>query len=278
VKQHRVSFHFDDRSAIPLKDLEARGMKFEEIKLPDRTLVIPKVARCRFLICPAWEILALLSGSKSQVRRPVKPQPRDVLAPWPNDASCICWEDFLANPAYFISCGYCPFGAPGDLLIVRETFCLQCDIDGDPPPFDDGRPIKVHRAESEEYYWNWLQPHYKATDPEPELSCDWRKCDNDDPHGHWRSPATMPRWASRITLEVVEVLAPQRVRGMDGSQCIEEGIVPPWGDKPLLGSNKTAEDTPRGMFAQLWDSRYARRGFPWDTAWCWRAKVKMVKP
>jgi len=249
--------------------------------------------KTRFLICPAWEIQAFLEGRKSQIRRPMKPQPIGSTLGW--DFSVEAGEVWMFHgwPCRMDESRgrnkrdageltpvklRCPFGAPGDRLIVRETFCLQCDIDGDPPPFDDGRPIEVHRAESEEYYWNWLQPHYKATDPEPELSCDWRKCDNDDPHGHWRSPATMPRWASRITLEVVEVLAPQRVRGMDGSQCIEEGIVPPWGDKPLLGSNKTAEDTPRGMFAQLWDSRYARRGFPWDTAWCWRAKVKMVKP
>ena len=78
-------------------------------------------------------VLAILDGRKTQTRRPLKPQPDSVHdgAPYWN-----VWKRGNLAPLK------CPFGQVGDRLWVRETFCLEHQVeDGQPPPFDDGRPM-----------------------------------------------------------------------------------------------------------------------------------------
>ena len=157
----------------------------------------------RRIILDADSVRAVLKGRKVQVRRPVSPG-------WIS-ADCIGFTELspgrwrqqfehggkIWNKAWS---NKCPYGKTGDHLWAAEAFTLQCDVDGDPPPFRDGRPVKLDDV------GGWLQPHYKATDPEPALSCERLNCrEADDPHCHWKSPRVMPRWASRITLEITDV-------------------------------------------------------------------------
>lgn len=120
----------------------------------------------------------------------------------------------------------------GDRLWVRETFATESNqnIDSEesyPPPFNDGRPI--NRVSSE--YWGdyWQQAHYKATDPPPDLSCESDKCrtcggDNALDYGpHWKPSIHMPRWASRITLEVT-ALWEEHLDDISIEGMIDEGI------------------------------------------------------
>jgi hypothetical protein len=107
----------------------------------------------------------------------------------------------------------CPLGTVGEQRYCRETYAIEsdyCDGGPYPPPYDD-RPIKkiVDGA-------FWEMAHYKATDPTPHLSydsydaCQSGGCVKNDHCCHWKSPVTMPAWASRLTIEITAVSVEQR--------------------------------------------------------------------
>ena len=82
----------------------------------------------------------------------------------------------------------CPYGKPGDLLWVRETW--------HDASFDDG-------------YGSIQQSIiYRATDEYP---------------GPWRPSIFMPRWASRLTLKIANVRV-ERLQEISVEDCIAEGI------------------------------------------------------
>jgi hypothetical protein len=176
-----------------------------------------------------WEVRAFLAGQKTQIRRPVKlPSFDRVTHIVLSEGAVDLWDakdDRGATPAARMVWHsiLCPFGVPGDRLWVRETFQLETNQgfgDDYEPPFRDGRPIEWwDGGEGERYWW---QPHYRATDPEPELCCERNDCSNEDPHGHWTSSTQMPRWASRLTLEVTDVRV-QRLAEISKADAIAEG-------------------------------------------------------
>lgn len=159
----------------------------------------------------------------------------------------------------------CPYGVPGDRLWIRETFALQSNVEDDLPPFADGRPVKHFDGEDES---GWLQPHYRATDPMPEPGCpedERHNCGSEDICASpWKPSIFMPRWASRITLEVTEVRV-QRVQEISKADCIAEGM-------------EGLDDVHAGWhqnYAQLWDSINLKRGFGWDAnPWVWCVTFK----
>lgn len=70
----------------------------------------------------------------------------------------------------------------------------------------------------------------------------------------WRSSLFMPRWTSRLTLEVVSVRA-ERVQDISEEDAKAEGV----GDGDQCGMLRYQE-----YFRLLWDSINAKRGFGWD--------------
>lgn len=166
----------------------------------------------------------------------------------------------------------CPYGVRSDRVWVRETFVVESNRDtGNPhyvPPFTDGRPVR--RQHDEDWGDWWEQPHYAATDPKPDLVND-----NDQLLG-WKPSIHMPRWASRLTLEITEVRV-ERVQSITANDCIAEGI-PSRGidrDGPCIASALVyIED-----YKNLWDSLNAKRGFGWDiNPWVWVLAFKKVTP
>lgn len=85
----------------------------------------------------------------------------------------------------------------------------------------------------------------------------------------------MPRWASRITLEITEVRV-QRLQDINLMDAIAEGCgyVP-----PILPDVDPGED-PRREFETLWDSiNGKRKGCSWaDNPWCWAISFRRVQP
>lgn len=78
--------------------------------------------------------------------------------------------------------------------------------------------------------------------------------------GGWRPSIFMPRWASRLTLEITEVRV-QRVQEISRGDAMEEGC-------PF--ANMADGPDPRDWFRDLWDSLNAKRGHGWDTnPWVW---------
>ncbi|HEX6293397.1 MAG TPA: hypothetical protein VFZ66_29720 [Herpetosiphonaceae bacterium] len=214
-------------------------------------------------------VRAILAGTKVQTRRVIAPQPEV----WNEERLhgsplLFAWKDKVntpANIAPYCMKRFCPYGEPGDRLWVRETFCIESNfnIDSDyQPPFDDGRPVKW--TESTEYGDYWQQCHYRATDPTPELVGE----DEDDPGCRWRPSIHMPRWASRITLEITEIRV-QRVRDISGKDALAEGVtLPEMANGP---ADPTAE------FAALWDSINEARGYSWaSNPWVWCISFKRI--
>lgn len=141
-----------------------------------------------------WEVRAIREGRKTQKRFIIRPQPRVIHAIY-NDASIETNLLFRRGDQRI----NCPYGKPGDLLWVRETFRLfnssvECAC------YDDCSCSKYNG-----------KPIYRA--------------DNFDSDVKWTPSIHMPRWASRITLEIVSVRA-QRLHDITEEDSIAEGCSP----------------------------------------------------
>lgn len=93
------------------------------------------------------------------------------------------------------------------------------------------------------------------------------------PKMSWRPSIHMPRWASRITLEVVTVSV-ERLQDISASDAIAEGIRIEKGSGLIDGEDCYMMTTNSGYmrghagaiaaFHNLWDSINAKRGYGWD--------------
>jgi hypothetical protein len=203
-------------------------------------------------------VRAILNGCKTQTRRVLKPQPN------PNEHGIthhkhksygrsheerdkIIWYEGSGEREGYRSIAYCPYGSKGSVLWVREAFVIESNfnVDNYPPPFNDGRPVRYHDDPDFGRYWE--QCHYRATDPTPDLAYE----DTTEPSCRWRSPLFMPRWASRILLDVTGVRV-ERLNEITHNGCIAEGI------KGKIVEPDRLLDSTCMEFAGLWDSINAK--------------------
>ncbi len=84
--------------------------------------------KARPILFSAPMIRALLAGAKTQTRRVVKPQPGDLDRPFQLDDGS--WH-VCASRGGHMSPLPCPYGRPGDLLWVRETWAMRDKIEHD---------------------------------------------------------------------------------------------------------------------------------------------------
>lgn len=93
----------------------------------------------------------------------------------------------------------------------------------------------------------------------------------------WLNPVLpsifMPRWASRITLEIVEVRA-QPVQDITSDDAFEEGMTQGIATQMGLSVPVSEEEfnftKTRRTFQYYWDHINAKRGFPWaNNDWVW---------
>ena len=76
----------------------------------------------------------------------------------------------------------------GETVYIKEAFMIE-QSDGFDEPLD--RPFK------NDFEWGLLIPHYKLTDPDPELY------DDEDRRMKWHSPLFMPEWAARYFIKIL---------------------------------------------------------------------------
>ena len=108
----------------------------------------------------------------------------------------------------------------------------------------------------------------------------------------WRPSIFMPRWASRIELEIIDVRVEQ-VQEITPDDALAEGVQakpyvvhPPIyeGIDDYLENGGSVYDCPgvtvygsTAEFARLWDSINADRGYPFsDNVWVWVVEFKQV--
>ena len=140
----------------------------------------------------AEEVRAIRDGRKTMLRRIVKlSDPTQTYAAFAEDG----WPMTEDDRGYW-SRDPCPFGTVGDRLWCRETWAENYS--------------GIHGA----------QIHYRADLP------DDRGAALTANHAfglmEWRSPVTMPRWASRLTLEIVGVRV-ERLNSISEADAIADG-------------------------------------------------------
>lgn len=212
--------------------------------------------KARPILFSAPMVRALLEGRKTQTRRIMKPQPED-------NGLGLLWGPSRKGPkrGWYCDTPYggtphpdwlaqCPYGQPGDLLWVRETFALEHNVEAEEPTHADGRPIK-RRPDNDidGVFPLWVQPHYRATDDAPDLAYE----DSDEPECRWKPSIHMPRWASRLTLEITAVRV-ERLQDISEADAMAEGIFP-LTEEPgrwLNGKVNFKYSSPLSAFIGLW--------------------------
>ncbi len=207
-------------------------------------------------------VRAILSGRKTQTRKAMKAQPRssetrvgDYWFPCDRVQSMVHVSDFIPNNSampdaheFFSTC--CPLGGIGDRIWVRETFqvglCTESTF------------------------------AYKATHRPSDLDEGWSDVIK------WRPSTQMPRWASRITLEITDVRV-EHLQDISDQDALAEGIVTGrygndgnWQEGFYLPNNNQPYQTAKAAFCALWQSMYGVDSF-YKNPWVWVVEFKKVK-
>ena len=212
-------------------------------------------------------VRALLDGSKTQTRRIMKPQPKQTPADypgsaghwWPSNAhqSMVHVEQELQNQHggwSGLAADCCPYGRVGDHLWVRETF-------GYVSPDEFERP----HAECNIEYRADLAPG--CTDRPGQWPVD--ECAADPARPRWRPSIHMPRWASRILLEIVSVRV-ERLQDISEGDAHAEGCL-----QPACGPDYTLYK--RWAYRNLWNE--INGASSWDAnPFVWVVGFKRVAP
>lgn len=144
----------------------------------------------------------------------------------------------------------CPYGKPGDRLWVRETWAIaDCGrrVSLSPDAWPEGFPVK--------------RLQYISTDEAPSTS-------KGKPYW-WNSRVSihMPRWASRITLEITNVRV-ERLQDISEEDALAEGM--------KLATQADGMHPPaREQFARLWDNINGKK-HPWANPWVWVVEFKRI--
>ena len=161
---------------------------------------------------------ALLDGTKTQTRRIMKPQPLHI--EWFDHQEEWCSQ--IGKKRYILT--PCPYGQPGDLSWVRETFCIVDDTGYDGDLWVDYRATPKYRSEA---------------------PAGWDNAPDDPDALKWKPSIHMPRWASRLTLEITNVRV-ERLQDISEEDAIAEGIE---------STRYWRDEHPASIcYAVLWDS------------------------
>ncbi|WP_413466858.1 hypothetical protein [Pantoea agglomerans] len=222
--------------------------------------------RERPIIFNADMVRAVLDGRKTQTRRIIQSPAKNMQASghkvieyrepgdkWygehvfsmRNQSGTWCdytKEQFLAK---------CPFGAVGDRLWVRETFRVHSRA-------TDVATL-VYKASEQQ---SWTQQTHRVP---------IEKCNKPAVVDTWTPSIHMPRWASRITLEITCVRV-ERLNSMTEKDALAEGCL--GGHDSIPGYQYSA--TPHEHFHHVWQSIYGADSWQ-ANPWVWVIEFKRVE-
>lgn len=240
-------------------------------------------------------VRAILDGRKTQTRRVIK----EIKEPWAmNDpitavrfgtkwmfSKCIHTDDV---PALDVKC---PYGQPGDRLWVRETWGYH----GTSSCGDDHKVLVRYRSndEKKEIYFDSYEAmgeavpkqNIKHPDGFNDLEYWQRGQIHSDLLSEWWSQKKtipsihMPRWASRISLEVTGVRM-ERVQEIREEDAFAESLRLPPIESTVSHGGREMIDVDgwwKGKFKKLWDSINGKK-HPWDSnPWVWVIEFRRIE-
>ena len=190
-------------------------------------------------------ICAILEGRKTMTRRPVKPQPFMQSL----DGIPIQEINKKLHALTNGSCKRCPFGQVGDRLWVRETWAIEhlnydshckCSI-----KYFANNKIEDFKAFPIKDRYKYLGKYQK------------------------RPSIHMPRWASRITLEITNIRV-ERLQEISEEDAKREGC-------DAIRGEGCSFYLARQGFELLWGVLYSPKGFHWrDNPWVWVIEYKRI--
>ncbi|HGM5916469.1 hypothetical protein [Pseudomonas aeruginosa] len=193
-------------------------------------------------------VRAILEGRKTATRRIAKPVKHPDLGNIYAPGALVLERE----PQHVIDRA-CPYGQPGDRLWVREAW--------------QGPLISDEEQAANQSWWKDMT---KFQNPG---HCAYRASGDDneyvDPDGYfhckWKPSIHMPRWASRILLEITAVRV-ERLHDLSDPGALAEGV---------SHSEMHSGDSLVDVFARLWKSI----GGDWDAnPWVWVVEFKRVTP
>jgi hypothetical protein len=207
-------------------------------------------------------VRAILDGSKTQARRVVKPQPNEYHdnEPYWYIGGYRAWKirgatDWRRRGGKELSYQH---GRIGDRLWVREAFAYSCD--------KESCGLVCYSADKTAYHT------LGEYDGEGDMcGHGWKHC---DPAYDWddirfQSSLFIPRWASRITLEITDIRC-EVLREISAADSIAEGFTPV--------HYATGAINAREPFATAWDALNAKKGFTWaNNPLVWVIEFKRVE-
>ncbi|MFI4117250.1 hypothetical protein VAJ56_20765 [Klebsiella pneumoniae] len=233
-------------------------------------------------------VRAILDGRKTQTRRIMKVQPESnqlgllliTDSTKHNDIGKYHWAESNATGNHVRSNLFlCPFGAVGDRIWVRETWAILgnedgCCIDWEEKlcKADERSAARIYRASCEQRpgnYGLWSIPD----------DADWKPHTKDYQYeGAWRPSIHMPRWASRILLEITDVRV-ERLNAISEEDARAEGIIDGGclncGEPEPCGCANPEPDA-TDAFAYLWQSIYGQES--WNAnPWVWVIEFERVE-
>lgn len=228
----------------------------------------------RGMIFNAEMVRAILSGQKTQTRRIVKNQREgDCWSVKPAEVQLCArhthdwWLPTGTKP--YSSLPACPHGNVGDRIWVRETWAALgnedgCSIDWNENLVKEGGAAgaRIYRASCEQKqgdYGLWSIPD----------DAEWKPhTDNMKYEGTWVPSIHMPRWASRILLEITNVRV-ERLNDISNEDAKAEGY-------PAELAADGGYYDPFLWFRNLWDGIYPEQSFK-HNPWAWVIEFKRVQ-
>lgn len=209
-------------------------------------------------------VMAILDGRKTQTRRIIKPRPPEWInklhggelskrAPYDleDDEGRGCGSGFQDDRGGYYRV---PYGLPGDRLWVREAWCHAAD--------DNGRFKYTADGDLDNTCC-----HYRADGYEV-CHIDGEETKAGLPRSPWCPSIHMPRWASRITLEITGVRV-ERLNEISQPDIAKEGI----DCHPT--SNMRSQAEYQGKFRSLWESINGAESWI-ANPWVWVVEFKRV--
>lgn len=199
-------------------------------------------------------VRAILEGRKTQTRRTLKQQPIDIL-PMNIPDEWVTLETRDPNHGRVIKCRH---GVPGDRLWVRESFSFHNEM-------GIGKTHKTGISYKAGGYKSFSRPTEDSS---------FEKFNGE--YDTWRPSIHMPRWASRITLEITGVRV-ERVQAISGADALAEGVWRPGPDADPDEVDRSYDAVTE--YRKLWDELNDERGYSWaSNPWVWVIEFRKVTP